>query len=721
MQHSSVAGSRRLVRGVTLAAVVWIGSGAPARSAPVPASPSSHSPSAPATPLAQIEALRREIARHDTLYHRQAAPEISDADYDQLKRRLRELEQTFPAAAREATPLAEMGDDRTGLFQTQRHREPMLSLEKVYAEAELLAFHARLTKQLGREDLAYVVEPKFDGIAVSVTYENGALVRAVTRGNGAEGDDITANVRKITGFPRILRPRNDAGVPNLIPEAIEIRGEIHVPFAEFTRVNAEREADGEVAFAHPRNLAAGTIRQLDARDIANRGLQVVFYGLGACAPATAAPPTQQALHAQLMAWGLPGVAQTWTAKGKKELLAALEMFRGARVSFTFPTDGAVVKLDSGALQREAGVSEHAPRWAVAFKFAPERAATKLLAITAQVGRTGVITPVAELAPVVLGGSTVSRATLHNRDEITRKDIRVGDSVYVEKAGEIIPAIVGVDLARRPPGAPPYIFPAHCPGCGSAITVRAGEAAVRCLNASCPAQLRRRLEHFASKACVDIGGLGPALIDALVEKRLVSSVADLYRLRRQDLGAAGKNAGKSGDQLLARIEARKTAELWRFIYGLGIPQIGAVTARELARRFGSLEALAELREGQPADRGSEAARNDPALRALATHFADARNRAVVAQLLAAGVRPTAPGAGTTLAGKTFVLTGTLPTLSRAQATKLIESAGGKVSNNVSRGTHYLVVGAEPGAKLAQAQALGVAMIDEAELARWAKEP
>jgi DNA ligase (NAD+) len=448
---------------------------------------------------------------------------------------------------------------------------------------------------------------------------------------------------------------------------------------------------------------------------------VVFYGLGAVEPATLLPATQRELHTQLKAWGLPGIAQSWTATGRGGLVAALDALGVARASFAFPTDGAVIKLDSGPLQRELGSSEHAPRWAIAFKFAPERAATRLLAITAQVGRTGVITPVAELAPVVLSGSTITRATLDNGDEIARKDIRVGDTVYVEKAGEIIPAIVGVDLARRPAGAPAYAFPANCPGCGGAITARSGETAVRCLNGSCPAQLRRRLEHFASKACVDIGGLGPALIDALVEKRLVGSIADLYRLRTQDLAAAGRTAGKSAAQVLARIEASKTAELWRFIYGLGIPQIGAVTARELARRCGSLDALAELRERPAATHRAEAARNDPALRAVATHFTDPRHRAVIDQLLSAGVRPSAPGTGTALAGKTFVLTGTLPTLSRAQATRLIESAGGKVSNSVSRGTNFLVAGADPGAKLTQAKALGIATIDETELLRMVREP
>jgi DNA ligase (NAD+) len=375
----------------------------------------------------------------------------------------------------------------------------------------------------------------------------------------------------------------------------------------------------------------------------------------------------------------------------------------------------VVKLDDVKWQREVGVGESAPRWAVAYKFATERAETRLRAITIQVGRTGVLTPVAELEPVVLAGSTVARATLHNREEIARRDVRVGDFVYVEKAGEIIPALVGVNRARRSAEAVAFIFPKECPACGTAVVQRAGEVAVRCPGAACPAQLRRRIEHFASKAGVDIEGLGPAMIDALVERGAVKTLADIYRLRRETVVAPGKTAGKAAERVLAAIEASKRTELARVIAGLGIPQVGAAAARELARECGTLEAVAEL------GKVAVPAGASPAVRAAASYFAEERNRAVVAELIAVGVRPVAPsvvvGAGArAMAGKTFVLTGTLPTLSRAQATAKIEAAGGKVSASVSARTDYVVAGTEAGAKLEQARALKVAVIDEGELVR-----
>jgi DNA ligase (NAD+) len=412
----------------------------------------------------QIIELRRELARHDELYHREASPEISDAEYDQLKQRLAALERSAPRAAKSAPAMAEIGDDRSGLFKTYRHRERMRSLDKAYAESDVRTFHARMMKATGRTKLDYLVEPKFDGLAVSVTFEKGKLVRAVTRGNGIEGDDITANVLQIRGLRREL-----IDIPSRVwPEMIELRGEIYVPFAEFQRVNAERDLAGESRFANPRNLAAGTIRQLDPGEVARRGLQVVFFGVGACEPATCMPVTQQALHGLVRAWGLPGIPQTWSATNADELVHAVEAVNGARSEFGFPTDGAVVKLDSFELQRDVGATDTAPRWALAFKFAPQRVETQVRAITLQVGRTGVLTPVAELVPVQLSGSTVARATLHNRDEIVRKDIRIGDFVSVEKAGEIIPSIVAVNLERRSSAVQPFVFPTACPECSNAV-------------------------------------------------------------------------------------------------------------------------------------------------------------------------------------------------------------------------------------------------------------
>ncbi len=683
----------------------------PARLAPEVAGNTDARVLAPAEARHAIEALRTEIAHHDALYHQKAAPEISDYDYDQLKIRLRALERSYPDAAAAVAPVPEIGDDRSGLFQTYRHRERMRSLDKTYAEADVHAFHARLARQLGREDLEYVVEPKFDGFAVSVTFERGRLVRAVTRGNGAEGDDITANVLMIRQLPRVLRPAAADGTANPIPDVVELRGEIYVSFAEFQRINSEREAAGEAVFANPRNLATGTIRQLDPAVVARRNLTVVFYGIGACEPEAARPATQHGLHERLRAWGLPGVEKYWTARGGAELWAAVQALGRVRPGYAFPTDGAVAKLDSVAQQREVGDTDSAPRWAIAYKFAPERMATRVNAITVQVGRTGVLTPVAELAPVLLGGSSVARATLHNRDEIARRDIRVGDFVYVEKAGEIIPAVIGVDLARRPATAESFVFPAVCPACGVAVAQRPDEVAVRCVNPDCPAQLRRRLEHFASVDCVAIDGLGSAIIDTLVERGWVKDIPDLYRLRRADLLTLGRNVGTSTDRLLAAIETSKRAELWRFVYGLSLPQVGATAAKELARRYRSLDAVAALGSAGV----SGVAPGDSAGRAAAGFFAEPRHRALVAGLLETGVQPVPPpAAGDRLAGKTFVLTGTLPTLTRAQATAQIEAAGGRVVSAVSRNTHYVVAGAEPGAKLDQARKLGVTVVDEAAL-------
>lgn len=641
-------------------------------------------------PEEAIAALRAEIARHDELYHRKAAPEISDSEYDGLKRRLAELERTHPEAARSAPALREIGDDRTGLFRTVRHGERMLSLEKAYTETELRAFDTRVRKALGREAVEYVVEPKYDGLAVSLVYERGRLVRAVTRGNGVEGDEVTTNVREIEGVPVELKSGYGADVP----ERIEVRGEIYVPWAEFRRVNAEREAAGEPGFANPRNLAAGTIRQMDGSGVAARGLRVVVFGLGACEPPEALPRTLEELRERMRGWGLPVVERPWTARGAEELWRAVNEVAAAREGFSFPTDGAVVKVSALAEQRELGVGEAAPRWAVAYKFAAERAETRVRAITVQVGRSGVLTPVAELEPVRLGGSTVARATLHNREEIARRDVRVGDTVYVEKAGEIIPAIVGVNRAKRPAETTAFVFPERCPECGEQVESRTGGAAVRCVNGRCAAQVRRRVEHFASNGAMDIEGLGPTMIEAVVARGWVKEIADVYRLSREELLTVDRVGPRTVEALLAAIEKSKGAELWRVIYGLGIPGIGAVAAKELARRHGTLEAFAA---------------------------AEPRAREAVTALRAAGVRPAVVTAARgLLAGKTLVLTGTLPTLTRAQATAKIEAAGGKVASSVSRATSYVVAGAEAGAKLEQARKLGVAVIDEAELVRMLEE-
>ncbi|HEY4989110.1 MAG TPA: NAD-dependent DNA ligase LigA [Opitutaceae bacterium] len=674
----------------------------------------------------RIAALRAEVASHDERYYRKAKPEISDREYDRLKRDLADAEAKYPGAAKALgldSPSATVGDDRAEGFVTVRHRQPMQSLDNTYSEAELREFHARLVRLLGREDLSYVVEPKIDGLAVSLTYEKGKFVRAVTRGNGVEGDDVTANALTIKALPRELKAGPQASVPNLI----EIRGEIFMTLAEFQRINAARDEEGEERYANPRNLAAGTIKLLDPREVAERKLELVLYGIGACDPLQAAGESQSGYHARVRAWGLPTVEKFWAARGIDEAWKAIGELDRIRRNFAYATDGAVVKLDSLALQREAGSTSKAPRWAMAYKFAAERAETKLLSISVQVGRTGVLTPVAELEPVLLAGSTVSRATLHNRDEIARKDIRVGDYVYVEKAGEVIPAVISVDLERRTPECTVFKFPTKCPSCGTPVVQTEGEVALRCPNYDCPVQVRRRVRHFASKACVDIDGLGEAMVDVLVEKGWVASVADLYRLKRADLLDLGKSVEKSTDNLLAAIERSKGAELWRFIHGLGIPHIGTAAAKDLAGRFTSLEALSESRFEDYVGKGKEsliAGIGKTMAEAIVRHFNHPVNRALVSELAKAGVSPKAPvavvpGKGPLL-GKTFVLTGTLPSMTRDEAGARIEAAGGKITSSVSKKTNFVVAGSDAGSKLDKANTLGVAVIGEAELLSLLKQ-
>ena len=495
--------------------------------------------------------------------------------------------------------------------------------------------------------------------------------------------------------------------------------------AEFRRINQARDEEALERYANPRNLAAGTIKLLDSREVAQRRLEIVLYGLGYCEPAAGSGETQSGYHELVRAWGLPTVEKFWVAPGVEEMWAAVQELDRLRHSFPYATDGAVVKLDSLVLQREAGRTSKAPRWAMAYKFAAERAETRLQAITTQVGRTGVLTPVAELEPVVLAGSTVARATLHNRDEIARKDIRVGDYVFVEKAGEVIPAVIGANLARRTPECVPYIFPDKCPACGTPVVQVEDEVALRCPNYDCPVQVRRRVQHFASKSCVDIDGLGEAMVDTLVEKGWVKSIPDIYRLRRDDLLSLGKSVAKSTDNLLAAIAGSKRAELWRFIHGLGITHVGVAAAKDLAMHFGSLEALTQAKvEDFIGDKKTSRIEGIGETMALAIldYFNRPRNRSVVSELIALGVAPAAPtkkaatATSAVLAGKTFVLTGTLPSLTRDEAAAKIEAAGGKVSGSVSKKTSYVLAGAEAGSKLEKAQALGVPVIDEAELRR-----
>lgn len=690
------------------------------------------------TPLeaqARIAALRTELARHDELYYRQARPEIADFDYDRLKRELADLEAAHPEFGGGASPTKRVGDDRADGFTRVRHRQAMMTLDNTYDEGALREFHARLVKLLGTDDLAYTVEPKIDGLAVSLTYEHGKLVRAVTRGDGEEGDDVTANVRTIRGLPAEFKavkekPESDkaAGECELplfaeasvdsFPSVIEIRGEVFLRNEEFQRINREQEEAGLEPYANPRNLAAGTLKLLDPSEVAKRRLEIVLYGLGACEPGEPAAAQSDYL-ARLAAWGLPVVEKHWVVRGIDAVWAAILELDRLRRDFAYATDGAVVKLDRHDQQRLAGARGEgqtarklSPRWACAYKFAPDRAETRVNAITIQVGRTGALTPVAELEPVLLAGTTVKRATLHNAEEIARKDVRVGDAVLIEKAGEIIPAVVQVLAEKRPAaGLAPYVFPTACPVCGTAATRAEGEVVWRCPNPDCPEKVRRRLEHFASKACLDIDGLGEEVVGMLIERGLVKAIPDIFRLTLADLLPLKKSGEVWAGNLIAAIAARKNADLWRVLNGLGIPQVGAAASKDLAQRFRSLDAIAAASDADLLNVGGFGERTVGLLRAW---FAQPANQTLLAELRAVGLAPTPPaaaGAGAPLAGKTLVLTGTLPTLSREAATELIEKAGGKVSGSVSKKTHYVVAGEEAGSKLEKARALGVTVLDE----------
>ena len=652
--------------------------------------------------------LREQIARHDELYYRAGRNEISDAEYDALKRELANLEAAHPELASADSPTSRVGDDRTEGFQVRRHRLAMQSLDNTYSEDELRSFDQRLRKVLATppgETLAYVVEPKIDGVAVSLTFEKGRFVRAVTRGNGVEGDDVTANVRTIRSLPATLAGANH-------PELIEIRGEIYMTLEVFRRLNAQREEAGLETFANPRNLAAGTVKLLDPAEVAKRPLDIVLYGMGYCSGEAAA--SQSEYHELLKSWKVPTVERLWRAQGIDAAWQSIQELDTSRKAFTYATDGAVLKLDSFARQREAGATSKAPRWAIAYKYAPERAETRLRGIAIQVGRTGVLTPVAELDPVPLAGTTVARATLHNEDEIARKDIRVGDTVLVEKAGEIIPAIIGVNIGRRQPDSEPFHFPESCPECSTPVVKLPGEVAWRCPNLTCPAQVRRRIEHFASKHCMDIEGLGEAVVDQLVTRGLARTISDLYRMRREDLETLEKFGEKSAQNLSAAILASRNAELWRLIHGLGITGIGASSAKDLARHFRNVNALAVASEDELLALEGVGEKTARAIRAF---FNEPANRILIDELRDLGVEPTAPaqasGAVEAFAGKTFVLTGTLESMTREDATARIEAAGGRVSGSVSKKTGYVVAGAEAGSKLEKAQKLGVRVLSEQE--------
>ena len=513
--------------------------------------------------LDEIDELRAEIIEYDIGYYKNGTSAVSDRLYDEKKSRLSELESKILEFDFIKSPTQSVGDDRLEAFESYRHRKPMLSLDNTYSSEELIEFGQRLAKNFPEQTLTYLVEPKIDGVAVSLTYENGQLVRAVSRGNGVEGDDITSNVRGIKDLPDTI---TDA------PEILEVRGEIYMRHSEFKRINAAREAEGQALYANPRNLAAGTIKLLDPAEARSRKLNIVLYGIGACEPGNYFN-AQSEIQEKLNGWHFPVLEKYWLADGIEDAWKRIEELDSLRQNFAYPTDGAVVKLNQFALQEEAGFTSKAPRWAIAYKFEAERAETLLKEISLQIGRTGAVTPVAILEPVQLAGTTVSRATLHNEDEIQRKDIRPGDTVLVQKAGEIIPQILSVNLDKRPANSQPFVFGDHLKTLGIEAERDPAQAVWRIVSKDDPIRQQRALQHFASRACMDIENLGTAVVEQLVSRGLAKNQADLYSLTEEQLLDLDKFAEKSAKNLIAALKASKQRELWQLIHGLGIPHVG----------------------------------------------------------------------------------------------------------------------------------------------------
>ena len=649
----------------------------------------------------RVQELREQIERHNRLYYEHAAPEISDYEFDALLRELAALEKAHPELASEDSPTRRVGGKPLEEFAAATHIVPMQSLDNTYSPEELREFVARIRKLAEERSIHFTIEPKVDGVAISLLYENGRLVRAATRGDGVTGDDVTQNVLTISNIPHKLQGE--------APSQIEIRGEVYLPKTIFTRLNAERDEEGLPPFANPRNAAAGSIKQLDPAITASRKLAAVFYGTGMWTGDQ--PPTGREMLAKLQKWGLPISEKILEGSDEDSVNTSVQEMGELRHDFAYETDGAVVKLDSLAMRREFGSTAKAPRWAIAYKYEPERAETKLLDITIQVGRTGTLTPVAELQPVSVSGSTVSRATLHNEEEIQRKDIRIGDTVLIEKAGEVIPAVVEVKKELRNGSERVFEMPQHCPSCSAAVS-KLG-VAWKCTSHSCGAQVRRRIEHFASKQAMDIEGLGEALVAQLVEAGLLKGIADIYTLDREALLNLERMGEKSASNLLAAIEESRSRPLWRLLNGVGITHVGVTSARDLANRFHTLEALAGATEETLLTIHSIGE-----IMATAIHawFQSPENRTLVESLRSAGLNfgeadSLAAPTDHRLQGSTWVLTGTL-SISREEAAETIRRLGGKVTGSVSKKTTSLLAGDEAGSKLDKARELGVPVLDEA---------
>jgi DNA ligase (NAD+) len=659
--------------------------------------------------IEEISTLREEIRHHEHQYYVLDSPEISDSQYDRLFRRLQEIEGAFPALVSPDSPTQRVGGLPLEKFGEVPHAMPMLSLSNVFAISELVEFDARVKRILGMSgNVRYVTEPKLDGVAIELVYANRILVSASTRGDGYIGEDVTANVRTIRAVPLKLAGEGSfKDVP-----LIDVRGEIFMQRADFDELNRARDEAGLPAFANPRNASAGSIRQLDPRVTAQRPLRFAAHGVGRFEGTL--PETHMELLEALKSMGLPAnLDNTRLCQGIEEVLAHYRTLQRVRQGLPYEIDGAVVKVDFLAFQASLGVKTRSPRWAVAFKFEPIQAFTRILKIEIGVGRTGTLTPVAVMQPVSVGGVTVSRATLHNQDEIDRKDVREGDTVLIQRAGDVIPEVVEVVKDRRPSDSQPYTIPDTCPVCESAAVRLQGQVAKRCVNASCPARLKETVRHFASRTAMDIEGLGAKLVEQLVDRGMVRNPADLYALDAASLASLERMADKSASNLVTAMERSKDVSADRFLYSLGIPLVGEHVARVLLEAVGDLEALArkavsELQQVKGI--GPEVAQS------VVAFFREPHNRDMVARLLAAGVKPRPlqilKAVSSPLSGQTVVFTGALR-MPRAEARRLVESAGGKVTGSVSRNTTYVVAGDEPGSKLDRARELGVQMLTEDE--------
>lgn len=655
----------------------------------------------------EIERLRDEIRRHDHLYYVLAKPEISDREYDRLYDQLKKLEAEHPELVTPDSPTQRVGGRPLEGFTQIRHAVPMLSIDNTYTEGEVREFDERVRKGLGGEGPTYVVDPKIDGVAISLRYEDGRLTQAATRGDGEVGDDITQNARTIRSIPLRLTGRD-------APERLEARGEVYWPRSDFARFNAERAKKGEPTFANPRNATAGTLKQLDSQIVAQRGLAFFAHSFGDVRPLNA--ETQHELFQQFARWGLPVNPHARQFKHIDEVCTFIREWESQRLELDYETDGLVIKVDRLDQRDALGSTSRSPRWCIAFKYAAERAESKLKDVRFQVGKLGTITPVANLEPVHLAGTTVKSASLHNFDQIERLGVMIGDTVLVEKAGEIIPQVVQVVAEKRPKDAKPIAPPTRCPSCGEPVTRQEGLVALRCENPACPAQVKERIRYFCGRDQMDIEGVGPALAEQLVDSGLVKDAGDLYALhkRRDDLIALERMGEKSADNLLASIDESKKRPLARLLTALNIPQVGASTGDLLAEHFGDMDKLMEADE----EKLQEIEGIGPEMAAsIREFFANKAARHLIERLREAGVNMKQPrrhvAAHQPLAGKTLVVTGTLEKYSRKEIQDLIVEMGGKASGSVSRKTDYVVAGAEAGSKLDKARELDVKVLTEKE--------